>query len=349
MNMGSRRLIVSMYFSYVSHSGGVIDVARNVLVGLQRIIPRGYEVKEPSSIIKQGKLRTLMRFFADAWLGLRYWRSDVTLLFPNYFCLPLPGARSKMVVVVHDIMFKHYPEYVGGLKRRILDWSYYLVTRRADGVIFISRDSEADFIRFYGKPRKFTTIYNPVVVKGGGPDVFRAVGPHGQPYVIANFHYYPHKNLEGLLKVFDAVQLAWPGLKLVFTGNKPPQFDALIADCGAREHILHLGFLPKDQVMALIRDASFFMSMSRFEGFNMSAAEAALLGKPLILSDLPVHRELFSDCARFVQLDCSPVDAADLVDFVRTFHSGVPSFAEAVKPEVAAEHYLAFIDEVSRH
>jgi glycosyltransferase involved in cell wall biosynthesis len=337
-----------MYFSYVSHSGGVIDVARNVLAGLQIIIPCGYEVKEPSSRIRLGKIRTLMRFLADAWLGFRYWRSDVTLLFPNYFCLPILGARCRMVVVVHDIMFKHYPGYVGAAKRRILDWSYRLVTRYADGVVFISQDSEADFVRVYGKPRKFTTIYNPVVVSGGGSEVVRTVGPQGHPYVIANFHYYPHKNLEGLLKVFDALQLAWPGLKLVFTGNKPAQFDALIGGCDARTHVLHLGFLPKDQVMALIRDAAFFMSMSRFEGFNMSAAEAALLGKPLILSDLPVHRELFSDCARFVPLDRNLGDAADLVDFVRAFKPGVPAFAEAVKPEVAAGHYLEFLDEVSR-
>lgn len=346
--MISRKLIISMYFSYVSHSGGVIDVARNILDGLRRIAPGRYEVREPSQTFRSSRLRTLLRFLGDIWLSVRYWRSDVTLLFPNYFCLPLPGARSKTIVVVHDIMFKHYPAYVGRAKRLILDWSYKIVVRRADGVIFISKDSERDFVRVYGQPKCFKTIYNPVVLKGGGHDTKRTVGPRTQ-YVIANFHYYPHKNLEGLLRVFAALQTVWPGLKLVFTGNKPSEFDDLIAQCNARVHIEHLGFLPKEQVMALIRDATFFMSMSRFEGFNMSAAEAAMLGKPLVLSDLPVHRELFSDCAHFVPLDDDHIDVAGLMSFVLGFKSVVPSFAQAVSPEVAAQNYLDFIDEVSRH
>lgn len=344
--MTHRQIIISMYFSYVAHSGGVIDVARNVLAGLKAASAYGYTVREPYAFVTRSKMRTLLRFLADIWLGLRYYFSPVVLLFPNYFCLPLPGARCRTVVVVHDIMFKHYPAYVSPAKRLILDASYRIVQKRAHGVIFISKDSEQDFIRTYGAPRRYTTIYNPVVLKGASPDTVRTVGPQDKPYVIANFHYYPHKNLEGLLATFERLHEAWPELQLVFTGNRPPQFDDLIQGCKARQAIHHLGFLPKEQVMAVVRDAAFFMSMSQFEGFNMSAAEAALLGKPLILSDLPVHRELFGDCARFVALSDPHVDVAELVRFVQTHTPSQPAFAEEVRPEAAARRYLQFIEQV---
>lgn len=342
-----RSIIFSMYFSYVAHSGGVIDVARNVLAGLKAAGASGYQVLEPSATVRNGKLRTLLRFLCDMWLSVRYYFSPVVLLYPNYFCTPLPGARSRSVVVVHDIMFRHYPAYVSPAKRLILDLSYRIVQKRADGVIFISKDSERDFIRTYGEPRRYTTIYNPVVLKGASPDTVRTVGPMGKPYVIANFHYYPHKNLEGLLRVFDQLHAVWPDLQLVFTGNKPPQFDELIRQSKSPEAICHLGFLPKEQVMAVVRDAAFFMSMSQFEGFNMSAAEAALLGKPLILSDLPVHRELFADCAQFVALSSDTVDATALMRFVQNHVPRSPAFATAVAPEAAATQYLAFIDQVA--
>lgn len=345
--MLSRQIIFSMYFSYVAHSGGVIDVARNVLAGLKALGASGYRVLEPSPAVRNGKLRTLLRFLADMWLSLRYYFSPVVVFYPNYFCTPLPGARARSVVVVHDIMFKHYPAYVSPAKRLILDLSYRIVQKRAHGVIFISKDSERDFIRTYGKPRQYTTIYNPVVLKGASADTVRKVGPVGKPYVIANFHYYPHKNLEGLLRVFDQLHAAWPDLQLVFTGNKPPEFEALIQKSNAPQAISHLGFLPKEQVMAVVRDAAFFMSMSQFEGFNMSAAEAALLGKPLILSDLPVHRELFADCAQFVSLDHDAVDAQALVRFVQNHEARPPAFAAAVAPEAAAAQYLAFIKKVA--
>lgn len=342
-----RSIIFSMYFSYVAHSGGVIDVARNVLAGLKAAGASGYQVLEPSATVRNGKLRTLLRFLCDMWLSVRYYFSPVVLLYPNYFCTPLPGARSRSVVVVHDIMFRHYPAYVSPAKRLILDLSYRIVQKRADGVIFISKDSERDFIRTYGEPRRYTTIYNPVVLKGASPDTVRTVGPMGKPYVIANFHYYPHKNLEGLLWVFDQLHAVWPDLQLVFTGNKPPQFDELIRQSKSSESICHLGFLPKEQVMAVVRDAAFFMSMSQFEGFNMSAAEAALLGKPLILSDLPVHRELFADCAQFVSLSSDTIDAPALMRFVQNHMPRSPAFAAAVAPEAAATQYLAFIDQVA--
>lgn len=345
--MRSRPIIFSMYFSYVAHSGGVIDVARNVLAGFKAAGVTGYRVLEPSSSIHNSKLRTLLRFLCDMWLSVRFYFSPVVLLYPNYFCTPLPGARSRSVVVVHDIMFKHYPAYVSPAKRLILDLSYRIVQKRAHGVIFISKDSERDFIRTYGEPRRYTTIYNPVVLKGASPDTVRTVGPVDKPYAIANFHYYPHKNLEGLLRLFDQLHEAWPDLQLVFTGNKPPQFDELIRKSRTPEAICHLGFLPKEQVMAVVRDAAFFMSMSQFEGFNMSAAEAALLGKPLILSDLPVHRELFADCAQFVPLSTDEVDAPALVRFVQSHVAHAPAFAAAVAPEVAAAQYLSFVNQVA--
>jgi len=272
----------------------------------------------------------------------------VVLLFPNYFCLPLPWARSKTVVVVHDIMFKHYPEHVGAAKRQVLDWSYRIVQRWADGVIFISKDSEDDFIRTYGAPKRYTTVYNPVVLKGSDASTVRTVGPQGAPYAIANFYFYPHKNLPGLLSLFEQVHQAWPELRLVFTGEKTPDFDALVAQCRARDRIEHLGFLPKEQLMALIRDASCFMSMSKFEGFNMSAAEAALLGKPLVLSDLRVHRELFPDYAFFVPLDQQGVNAQAIADFVQGFVPHTAALAAEVTPEVAAQRYLDFMDAVAQ-
>lgn len=351
--MKAPKLIISMYFSAAPNAGGgVFDVARNVIAGLS-VAGKGRDiiVLSPSAAIqggKAGRRSSLIRFFAEIWLGFRYFFSPVVLLFPNYFCLPIPGARSKTVVVVHDIMFKRFPQYVSPAKQFILDLSYRIVAKFAHGVIFISKDSERDFIRSYGEPRAYTTIYNPVVLKGASPDTVRTVGPIGRPYIIANFHYYPHKNLPGLLRVFAAIQQQWPELQLIFTGNRTPEFDAALAACPAREHVAHLGYLPKDQVLAVVRDATFFMSMSQFEGFNMSAAEAALQGKPLVLSRLPVHEELFSDCAFFVDGAEDSLDTNSLINFVKGYVPKEPAFAMLVKPEYAAAQYLAFSDKVAR-
>lgn len=347
VHRSNTHIIVSMYFSYTA-IGGVIEVARNIISGFSTIAPSSFSVKQINPAYRHKARGSLMRYLCEVLLGLRYCRSRVVLLFPNYFFIPVPFSRAKSVVVVHDIMFKHYPEHVGRNKRLVLDLSYRIVQRWADGVIFISKDSEEDFISTYGPPKRYTTIYNPVVLKGSDADLKRTAGPQGAPYAVANFYFYPHKNLTGLLRLFEKIHQVWPELRLVFTGEKTPEFDALVAQCDACTHIEHLGFLPKEQLMALVRDASCFMSMSKFEGFNMSAAEAALLGKPLVLSDLRVHRELFPDYAYFVPLDQQSVNAQAISDFVQGFVPHTAAIAREVTPEVAAQRYLDFMDDVAR-
>jgi glycosyltransferase involved in cell wall biosynthesis len=344
----SSKLIVSLYFSYVSKSGGVIDFAENLVRALLRQDP-GVVVLRPSSRIKHEKSRTLLRFLAEAWVSVARWGSKQSVLFPNYFFVPIPWRRSLNVVVVHDLMFRHYPQYVGRAKRFVLHVSYLLVRRWADGVVFISKDSQDDFLRLYGEPKRYTYIYNPVVLPEHLASVERLHGPGAdEPYAIANFHFYPHKNFAKLLEVFYALRELRPKLKLVLTGNKPPDFESLLGRSPHAQAVVHLGFLPKDQVLAVVRDASFFLSMSQFEGFNMSAAEAALLNKPLVLSDIPVHRELFASSAWLVDIKAPTLNAPAISAFLDSFHAdaGLADLRHRVDPDSVASQYRAFVSAV---
>lgn len=337
-----RHIIVSLNFSYVSHSGGVIDFANNLVQALLKIAPGKIDVIQPSPRPKNAKIRTGLRFLTEFFVSLRYWGRDVTILYPNYFFVPLPFSRNKSVVVVHDLMFKHYPQYVGRIKRIILDVSYKMVQRWADGVIFISKDSQDDFLNRYGAPRRYSYIYNPVVL--GGSRSREALS--SSDYAIANFHFYPHKNLEGLLKTFSLLKKQWPGLSLVFTGNRPPNFDEMMAAYADRDAVIHRGFLPKSEVFDLIQRSAFFISMSQFEGFNMSAAEAALFGRPLILSDIPVHQELFAGCSTFLNEKSSESAVATAIEFVKQYSGDASQVRLKVEPSNVATKYLEFMEAI---
>jgi glycosyltransferase involved in cell wall biosynthesis len=49
-----------------------------------------------------------------------------------------------------------------------------------------------------------------------------------------------------------------------------------------------------------MRSAGIFVSPSLYEPFGLAVAEAARLGLPLVLSDIPTFRELWDDAALFV-------------------------------------------------
>lgn len=328
--------VLSMNFAHVPKSGGVIDFAENLSIAMKPMLGERLTVCRPRHR-KGRKTQVLARFLSEIALELRYWRTPAVALFPNYFICPLPFSKLRRVVVVHDLQFRHYPEYTSALKRKFLDVCYRIVKRYADGVAFISTATQSDFLSLYGTPRLQAVIYNPVCVDTRGLD---ATPVAGVPYVIANFHFYPHKNLQKLLECFRAIRTVWPELRLVLTGHRPPEFDVLSGPDPESQGIDHRGFLPKEEVIRLVKGAAFFMSLSLFEGFNISAAEATLLGKPLVLSDIPVHRELFGDVALLINPQSETFSVREITEYVAAFENREWRHSAHVTPEFASIEYV---------
>jgi glycosyltransferase involved in cell wall biosynthesis len=68
----------------------------------------------------------------------------------------------------------------------------------------------------------------------------------------------------------------------------------------AARHAQAEGELPHLEAQAIMRRAGIFVSPSLYEPFGLAVAEAARIGLPLILSDIPTFRELWEGAALFV-------------------------------------------------
>lgn len=62
-----------------------------------------------------------------------------------------------------------------------------------------------------------------------------------------------------------------------------------------------LGDLPHDEARRLMAEAGIFVSPARYEPFGLAVLEAASAGAALVLSNIPTFRELWRDCALFVE------------------------------------------------
>ncbi|WP_173015901.1 glycosyltransferase [Bradyrhizobium sp. TM102] len=334
---------MSHNYAYIQNPGGVADMANNLASALSQTTSDLIEVFPAD----RTKGRTLWRFLSEIELSLRHFSDPVVLLFPNYFALPLPWSKAKSIVVVHDLQFRYYPGFQSILKRLILEFSYRLAQRRAAGVVFISEATQSDFVKFYGPPSRSAVILTPIEVASASHSSDSASKYAGAPYAIANFHSYPHKNLEKVFELFRQLRSVTPKLKLIVTGRQPKQRD-LISKAGLDpESVVFTGFIEKQEVLNLIAGAEFFVSMSLFEGFNMSAAEAAKLGRPLLLSDIPVHRELFSEYAFLVDPATTSFDVQRFLTYLSNFSSHERwELAEKTEPRYAAERYIQFFENV---
>lgn len=224
-------------------------------------------------------------------------------LFPNYFLPFSPFGRHRdSIVVVHDLQYKSYPQYFSRPKRLWLDWSLCRIARSAADVVFISRSSQKDFERHFARCERAAVIFNPVDTGAGGAGGTAGTTTSGGRYLIAAYHYYPHKNFGGILTLFERMKRQGLVDCLDITGNGAADVERMIAAMAPalRGAVRHRGLVSREELFRLYLGATAFISLSMFEGFNLSAAEAATLGVPLLLSDIPVHRELFAGYGFFV-------------------------------------------------
>ena len=296
-------------------AGGVLNVSEVLLRHMRmsrddRVEP--VSERHPRIYALAQRLK-ISRFVLDTLLyNLHYLRALLTgeqlfSVFPNYFLPVTPFGRHRdSIVIVHDLQYKAYPQYFRRSKRLFLDWSLWRAAHSAADVVFISRSSQLDFERHFGHCEHSAVIFNPVdaprvAAAPTTPGAATNAAP-GERYLIAAYHYYPHKNFGGILALFERMKRAGLVDYLDITGNGAADVERMVAALApeVRGSVRHRGLVSRDELLRLYQGATAFISLSTFEGFNLSAAEAATLGVPLLLSDIPVHRELFTDYAFFV-------------------------------------------------
>ena len=71
------------------------------------------------------------------------------------------------------------------------------------------------------------------------------------------------------------------------------------ADAQGLDHVHPLGLLDHEEIDRRLGARPVFVSAARYEPFGMTVLEAAMAGCPLVLSDIPTHRELWDGVASF--------------------------------------------------
>ena len=84
-------------------------------------------------------------------------------------------------------------------------------------------------------------------------------------------------------------------------GPQRSELEVLRHKLGLDAAVHFTGHLPTASVWALMKKASVFVSLSAFEGCPNTVMEAMACGCPIVLSDIPAHREIVNErCALFV-------------------------------------------------
>ncbi|MFD5474436.1 glycosyltransferase [Streptomyces sp. NPDC127105] len=154
--------------------------------------------------------------------------------------------------------------------------------------------------------RKVTTLTNATEPRTPAP---APTWPWARdPYLVAIQSLYSHKGHDALLHAFSLITDRTPDpvrLVIIGDGDQTIPLRQLADRLGITDRVIWLGAVwQKDIVDTVLAGAASFVSMSRYEGVPISVLEARQHGLPLVLTDIPGHRDGAGDSpASFVPVD----------------------------------------------
>lgn len=127
------------------------------------------------------------------------------------------------------------------------------------------------------------------------------------PFLLYVGNAHPHKNIEGLIKVFQAIKNKYKDLQLVLSGRE----DFFWKRLKHRTHdkdIIFTDFVTEKELAAIYLDAEAFVFPSFSEGFGIPMVEAMAIGCPVVSSNKTALPEVGADAAIYF----NPYDGKDM-------------------------------------
>ena len=217
--------------------------------------------------------------------------------------------RCPEILVIHDLLFKRR-ELCNFFVRCYRRLYVPISIKKADKIVAISNFTKADVEHYYPIAKgKTEVIYNPI--QSWKFDV-NETSVINRNYFLAISTSSDYKNQKTIFRSYKAYCEKGGEKHLVIIGIINPKSDAYKEYMGlpsvVRERIIWKGNLSNAELVHLYRHASCYISASKFEGFGMPVAEAMSFGLPVLLSDIPPHREVSQNKGEFF----SPTDVNSL-------------------------------------
>ena len=239
--------------------------------------------------------------------AVRRWRIDVAFpsLVPSDF-----GAACAVVGYLYDFQHRHLPAFFSPQAIRLRDQQFRYQLDHTDVVIVNARSVVDDAQHFMpGTHAQLVALpFTPATNKEWlveVPGVAARYGITGRYFIICN-QFWKHKDHLTAFKSFARFRKDYPDVELVCTGSTEDarargHFASLleeIAKLGIEQRVRILGLIPKRDQVELLKGAIALIQPTLFEGGpgGGSAYDAIGVDVPVILSDIPVNREV--DCGR---------------------------------------------------
>jgi glycosyltransferase involved in cell wall biosynthesis len=261
---------------------------------------------------------------------------------------PFSASDVKGVAWIPDFQHRHLPDLFPEGLRTYRDQTYQLLAERCGRVILSSRTALDDFVNFSpanaakARVASFCSLF-PFEPPSGDAFATQRRFQLPQKFALVANQFWIHKNhrivVDALAKLVQSdseIHVVMAGVPADMRDPNNENLSAIfqaIASSGLGSKVTLLGRVGDTDWVNLLRTAAVVIQPSRFEGWSTVLQDAKALGRPVICSDIPVHREQAPHALGF--FDC---DDADALAAILAAHWGrlVPGPDKAVEERALA-------------
>lgn len=303
------------------------------IISTQLVSPRGR--RRMAGMASQ---RVLGRNLAMEWLARRH-------LIDAFSHMPPAGRASPLKVLswIPDFQHRRLPGFFAQKELAPRDRGHRTIAEEATRIVLSSEDARSDLATALPGAEAKARVLR--FVSGLGHDhnvrpideLAAEYGLDGPFFHVPN-QLWKHKNHRVVIDALGLLRrdgLAPIVLSTGHTGDyRHPGFvnelHAHIAALGVAANFRVLGLIPYADVTALMRHAAAVINPSLFEGWSTTIEEAKSIGKRILLSDIPVHREQAPERGTFFAPD-DPKALAEAMKQVLADHDPATEKAAATQ------------------
>jgi glycosyltransferase involved in cell wall biosynthesis len=322
------------------------NIAENALVGFPKI-----EVIRTSMVAPRDPLRLAgkasERLFGRNLVTERLLRAHGIVLLSHD--VPL-GARSRIPTIswIPDFQHRRLPEMFSSAEIERRDRDQLRLVAQAATILLSSYDAQRDFAKMAPTAAGSSRVLHFVSGFGDFPNLAEKATLVKKYQIDGPFFYLPnqfwkHKNHAVVIDALAILRSMGRPALVMASGptsdyRNPDFFQALMQraeDRGVTRDFRVLGVVPYDDVKSLMQHAIAIINPSRFEGWSTTVEESKSIGKQILLSDIPVHREQAPERGVYFPVDDPKALAVAIDKIASTF-----SVSEEVRCQAAARERL---------
>lgn len=242
----------------------------------------------------------------EPFVALQVRRLHPDIVFSPMQTMGSWGRNYALILTLHDLIYyqnptppRDLPGFVKILWRlfHMAWWPQRLLLNRADHVVTVSHTSRHLIQRHRLTRRPITVIYNaPAQIPSKN-----AVASHSarKKTLVYMGSYMPYKNVETLVRAANQLPNYELHLMSRISDNDREYLESLVTKA---QLVFHNGATDQDYY-SVLAEATALVSASRDEGFGIPLVEAMSLGTPVVVSDIPVFREVAGKAGAYVRPD----------------------------------------------